>query len=552
MMKRIYICLLMLMVLSTATFAQKKGSPEYNAQLRATIIAMDSVLKYSRVVPDILMRFADEQCAKFKNDPAVMDSIAEAFYRFYNNEIYGERRYAELKRLHPEYSEVYLNEARMFHSIAYKRDEHGVMKRDSANLTKARVLKDSAKIKMPNSPEPYLLWMRLQAKFDEKDADDEIEALKRNFPNYPADLEAARYYDFIAKGDYNYLLVNALNHYEKVDLNTMKNSDLAAFSLLCTRANSADIWEKGLSVAEFGINKFPDYPSLYRFALWNAGKIKKWDDAERYGEMFLQLSDTIQKLSNDYKYLAMAKQEKKSYTDAIDFYRLQMSVPGISDDDCAHALGDIIDCYRGLGNLENAKQAFVQYEKLRLSNGMSMEAAHYQKIFNIYSDVMNDTSNSVDIRKDAYINYDSIVRIAIKASPNYTGRLSQLDIQHVRVFSQFDPSWTEDPRAHPKWGEVSLYMVEANRNYIASITESEKTVNDSYFLMFAYRHLLDYYVYSDRKEDAYGLSEIMVEMPLAFELQGLSKTRMEDYIKNYSRAEEVHKAYAIYGRKKRR
>ena len=45
MMKRIYICLLMLMVLSTATFAQKKGSPEYNAQLRATVIAIDSVLR---------------------------------------------------------------------------------------------------------------------------------------------------------------------------------------------------------------------------------------------------------------------------------------------------------------------------------------------------------------------------------------------------------------------------------------------------------------------------------------------------------------------------
>lgn len=553
MMKRIYICLLMLMLLSTATFAQKKGSPEYNAQLRATIIAMDSVLKYSRVVPDILMRFADEQCAKFKNDPAVMDSIAEAFYRFYNNEIYGERRYAELKRLHPEYSEVYLNEARMFHSIAYKRDEHGVMKRDSANLTKARVLKDSAKIKMPNSPEPYLLWMRLQAKFDEKDADDEIEALKRNFPNYPADLEAARYYDFIAKGDYNYLLVNALNHYEKVDLNTMKNSDLANFSVLCNRANSADIWQKGLTVAEFGINKFPDYATLYRFALWNAGKLKKWDEAERYGDMFIQLSDTIQKLSNDYKYLGRAKQGKKSYSSAIDMFRLQLAVPGISNSDYASALGEIVDCYSEQNDIEHTEQAYAEYEKFKKDHDMALDAADYYKIIDLYRTVMQDTTiEEKAYRMRTFEKMDSLCQLAVVASPKNTGLFNSISLNFLR--SYLNDKLGEVDVTDPLMHDYAVRAIDQNLAYQATLNQFEIPNNDSYYLMESYYWLLEHYANSGSAgmQDAFKVAEKMkMEMPMAMELTELASGRKSSYQRWEDRANYIYEHLKkTYGKKR--
>jgi len=84
------------------------------------------------------------------------------------------------------------------------------------------------------------------------------------------------------------------------------------------------------------------------------------------------------------------------------------------------------------------------------------------------------------------------------------------------------------------------------------MNQFEIPVNDTYYLMFAYRYLLEFYVQTDRQEEAYRVSEIMLDMPMAIELTGLSESRVKDYTNYTSRAEQISSVFGKkYGKKKR-
>ena len=545
----------------------KQGTTEYEAQRQAAIEALDTVIyiagnqdlrkkvfgEKTTLVTDQLLKFVDDVCEKFKNDPVLMSAIAESFFTRYGNQIYGERRFDELKKMHPTFVDAYINEGRLWHALAYRPNEEGKIVRDSAMLAKARVQFDSAKVVMPKNPEPYLVWMRLQAKYDDADADAEIEKLKKAIPGYPADLEAARYYNTIAQGDYNYLLLNALNHYEKVNVATLDPTNLAQYSLLCNRANGKQYWERGLDLAKAGIKKDPNMITLYRFGLWNAGKAEKWDDAVEMGMQFFEKGDSIEKTTADYKWMATARLEREEYEDALQLLKREIEIPSITAKDKSDALGDMVDCYRRLGDLDEATRAFGQFESFRRANNLQMEAAHYQLLFNAYSDIVLDSAYAVSERQHAYEKYDSIVRLAIAASPNYTGMLSFNDMGRVLVYAQISSTGDNNEwLQHPKIEEVAKYCIEVNKAYQSTMNQFEIPVNDTYYLMFAYRYLLEFYVQTDRQEEAYRVSEIMLDMPMAIELTGLSESRVKDYTNYTSRAEQISSVFGKkYGKKKR-
>ena len=543
----------------------KQGTTEYEAQRQAAIEALDTVIyiagnqglrkrvfgEKTTLVTDQLLKFVDEVCEKFKNDPVLMSAVAESFFTRYGNQIYGERRFDELKKMHPTFVDAYINEGRLWHALAYRPNEEGKIVRDSAMLAKARVQFDSAKVVMPKNPEPYMVWMRLQAKYDDADGDAEIEKLKKAIPSYPADLEAARYYNTIAQGDYNYLLLNALNHYEKVNVATLDPTNLAQYSLLCNRANGKQYWERGLDLAKAGIKKDPNMATLYRFGLWNAGKAEKWDDAVEMGLAFFEKGDTIEKTVADFKWLSSARMERKEYEEALQLLQRELEMPDITAKDKSDALGDVVDCYRRLGDLDEATRAFGKFESFRKTNNMQMEAVHYQLLFNAYSDIVLDSAYAVSERMRAYEKYDSIVRLAIVASPNYTGLLSYNNLQRAGVYATLEGG----DYTHPKIAEVANYAIEVNKSYQATLDPFNIPNNDTYYLMYAYYMLLEHYANSGSiaLQKAYDTAEIMLEMPLAVELTNLSAGRVNEYTQWTARAERISNLLKnTYGKKKKR
>ena len=552
MKRRIYTCLLMLLMLSTAAFAQKKGTPEYNAQLRATIVAMDSVLKNStKTPPDVLMKFADEQCAKFKNDPIVMDSIAEAFYRFYNNEIYGERRYSELKRLHPEYTNVYLTEARLFHSMAWYEDAEGWhCKSNLLEKTKTKI--DSAKIFMPANAEPYMLWVRLQSKFrhtklpdyEPPTIDSELAELKKKLPAYPAYLETARYYEeILAKRDKNWLL-DAAEFYEKAG----ENGEMTApfwvnYSLMCYTYYNNFEPEHGIKIAQKGLQQFPNYPRLLRAKFWNEGRFEKWNDVFETSKLFFQYADTLKPSYIDYKWIAQAYENTKNYAEAIEYYDKELKLVNDTTERLTALLGKV-NCYNRMtpSQFEPAVKTFAEYESLKKVSGKVMEFYDYQFLVNAYLYQTNDSTVPAAERIRYFHIADSLCDLGAKASPIYASLISEMRLETIlmnRYRLEFG-KFSGDQAALPEFHDA------AERLYKATLEQQPPLKDiDYYRMMKGYHWALVHFIFADDKPKIYEMASRMtsLDMPSEMELVTLSAGRKKDYRDWVDEAQELYNTY---------
>lgn len=520
----------------------KQGTTEYEAQRQAAIEALDTVIyiagnqdlrkkvfgEKTTLVTDQLLKFVDDVCEKFKNDPVLMSAIAESFFTRYGNQIYGERRFDELKKMHPTFVDAYIIEGRLWHALAYRPNEEGKIVRDSAMLAKARVQFDSAKVVMPKNPEPYMVWMRLQAKYDDADGDAEIEKLKKAIPGYPADLEAARYYNTIAQGDYNSLLLNALNHYEKVDVATLDPTNLAQYSLLCNRANGKQYWERGLDLAKAGIKKDPNMATLYRFGLWNAGKAEKWDDAVEMGMQFFEKGDTIEKMTDDFKWLASARQERKEYSDAIQLFKRELELQSISAKNKAEALGNIVDCYTKMNELSEATVAYHQYEAFKRANNMIMDVPDYNMLMNVYIIHYKDTLLTLDERHRALASADSLSLLAAEVGTRYRGRFYNTHFSFVNAL--FPP--VNDKPSQELLDCLKL-MEFKMKEMIDDPALAAFVPRNTYYWMIAKYNIMTWYYYSEKYPEARQYAEyLMYDMPEVAEFEVLPGIDEDDGILN--------------------
>lgn len=549
-------------MVSISALAQKKGSPEYNAQLRATVVAMDSVLKYStKTPPDILMKFADEQCKKFKNDPVVMDSIAEAFYRFYNNEIYGERRYSDLKKLHPEYKEVYLTEARLFHSMSWYEDAEGWHCKSDL-LRKAEMKLDSAKILMPTSTEPYMLWVRLQSRFrrhklldyNPPTIESELAELKKKQPTYPAYLETARYYEeVLAKKDKSWLL-DAAEFYEMAG----KHGELTApfwvnYSLMCYTYYKNFEPEYGIKVADRGLQQYPDYPRLLRAKFWNEGRFDKWDDVLETGKTFLEKRDTLTMLVDDYRWLGTANLKKKNYAEAITLFEKQQEL-GIKDSvQQVTCYRNLLDCYNGLEQFDPAVETFAQLKSYKERKGMNMSIYDYLKIEPAYRNQAADTTVVAEKRIGYFRELDSICVIEAKLSPHDAGSVLNRRLNYVLNRTKVEQG--EQDIKRPEVLKVAQELVKAVSDLQANQSESEKDPMDTYYMVTGYRAMMVHYYFTDKQEEAFKVAEtILYDMPKAETLrsQGLRPNYVDVYVTYKSAAQQIYDSLRAKFTKKRR
>lgn len=562
MMKRIYICLLMLMVLSTAAFAQKKGSPEYNAQLRATVIAMDSVLKNSRVVPEILMRFADEQCAKFKNDPVLMSAIADLFLTSYNNEIYSNERYTKLKQMYPNYIDAYLNEASLFHSRAWI----DAPAYDIKFLQNAKNQIDSAKILFPTNPEPYMKWVRMQAPFryvrlggyENLTLDHELEELHKKFPTYPCYLEIARYYDEvlskkkgISRDDMINYIVYAGEFYGKADINTLKQNEIVDYAYICYQINDEEHLNKGLEVLDYGIRKYPEYAYNYRFKMWIEGKLSQWENLVATGKVFMQKSDSLPKLNDDYMWLGIANLRMKHYEDAISYFKMQQEL-GIKDSmQQVACYRNLLDCYNGQSDLHHAVETFEKLKSFKEEKGIDMTVFDYLKLETAYRNQTIDTTIVAEKRIEFFKKLISICEIEGKLSPADIGSFYNNRFNYT--FQLIGVEFGEQDIKRPEVLQAAKDLVDVVTNLQASQSEAEKDVNDTYYLCAGYRAMMVHYFYTDNEQEAYKLAEhILFEMPEAIELQGLHSSYANYYISYKSAAQQIYDTLrSKFGRKRK-
>lgn len=558
--------------------SKKTQTTEYKAKRQATVEALDSIIKTTGrstvITPDHLMSFLDEKCKEFDWDPVLMDSIASAMYTLYGNEVWGERRFIQLKQRHPTFVEAYYTEGLLFHTLAWINSD-GVSY-DPEFLAKAKVQIDSAKLIVPESEEPYMLWVKWQGKYDPEGITAEIDTLKMRIPDYPGYLEVAR--DFAQKSDNDRsFLPSARKCYSKAEHDHMKLGDYQLYSTLCYRIGTSqklkEDFLEGIEVATEGLRKFPNDPNLIRMKLWNSAylptvpartidgqrvpqltaeeKKERWDSAYAVSLEFIELPDSFTRTATDYRWLGQINMETKHYSDAVKYYKKQIKA-GITDStQYVTALLNIINADRQLSNYEDAILTFEELESYKKARGMEVDASDYNAITHVYRIILGDSLETKEYRMQAYETMDSLCRIAAKADPNnsvvFESRIldylfSYLAVKHGEVDITDEAVLTFSQR-----------IVDMELEYQATLDPFSIPHNNSYILLYAYRDILEHYANSGFYEEAYFTSQKMLDLPLAFELTDLSKGQSANYTSWMSRAEQISNLLKkTYGGKKRK
>ena len=424
------ILILVLAAVSVSVSADKKKKnvwptdSAYIAHRRATIMAMDSVLKLSGLSPDPLMRFADHKCAEFNHDPELMRAIASGFVFHAGYIKEGFQRYQDIKKRYPKDFESYSGYAAALFDKSVTVNPNSGLTRDPDmfNLAKAQI--DSAKTAFPNDIRPYTWWIARCTFYAYNDSmqvfiNDEVEALRKKFPNNNADYEAAKIlgnkdayplnmanfeHSYIDDGEGGYVDKwffqaearrdsLAQHYYDKADINTLSEDVLTIVSNYyyestqtknITRAGRAALYRKGLERAALGMKKFPDNDNFKYLQLWNAaelasyhyrvansdsvkkmGEERKWDELDlssSYATQALQAYENLNKPADsiDYKavmYAAMATQYQGKHEDAIQLYQQALNKRPPYYDTKFHNL-DSLTAYQNMASCYNTLEHY--------------------------------------------------------------------------------------------------------------------------------------------------------------------------------------------------
>lgn len=571
----------------------KKGTLAYNAQREAARIAMDSIMRFTRtkdesekhfgeyLQQDYVVKFADLLCAKFDNDPVFMDSVASGFYTIYGDAFLGEKRFAELKQMHPNFVDAYYTEALLFHTLAWAESSTSY---NPEFLRKAKEQIDSAKLIVPNDPEPYMKWVRWQGKYDPEGIYTEIDTLKMRIPSFPGYLEIAREFALRADDD-RMFLPSARKTFQKAEHDHMKLGDYQLYANICYRIGSSqklkEDFQEGVAIANEGLSKFPKDPILLRFKLYNQSflptvpartidgarvpqltadeKKEAWDSAYAASLAFDELPDTFKRTATDYRWMGQANMETKHYAEAVSYFKKQIEMGLTDSTQYATALLNIINCDRQLSEYDDAISTFAQLEKYKQEHGMEVDAMDYNEITHVYRLLLGDTLQSNEARLNAYVKMDSLCLIAAKVSPEnsvtFESRILQYMFNYLQIkLGKIDVTDEEFKR-------FAEGVIDAEKSYQATLDPFSIPHANTLMLFWAYRQLLLHYYYTERTQSdydekmqkAYDITEIMLDMPLAMELTDLTKGQSDTYTEFMTLAEDVNGSLrGTYGKKRRR
>ena len=553
--------------------SKKTQNVEYRAKRQATVLALDSIIKTTGrsnvITPDHLMSFLDEKCKEFDWDPVLMDSIASAMYNLYGNEVWGERRFIQLKQRYPTFVEAYYTEGLLFHTLAWLNSD-GVSYKPEF-LAKAKQQIDSAKIILPDSPEPYMKWVRWQGKYDPEGITAEIDTLKMRIPDYPGYLEVAR--DFAQKSDNDRsFLPSARKCYGKAEHDYMKLGDYQLYSTLCYRIGTSqklkEDFLEGIEVATEGLTKFPNDPNLIRMKLWNSAylptvpartidgqrvpqltaeeKKERWDSAYAVSLQFIELPDSFTRTATDYRWLGQINMETKHFSDAVKYYKKQIKA-GITDStQYVTALLNIINADRQLSNYEDAITTFEELESYKKAHGMEVDASDYNAITHVYRIILGDTLETREYRMQAYERMDSLCLIGAKKSPDNSVVFEMRILQYM--FNYLQIKLDKIDVTDEKFKFFAEGVIDVEKKYQATLDPYSIPHANTLMLFWAYRQLLLHYYYTDKSQSdynekmqiAYNLSETMLDMPLAMELTDLTKGQRDTYTEFMTLAEDIN------------
>ncbi len=248
------------------------------------------------------------------------------------------------------------------------------------------------------NPEPYRKYAQINSKVNPSASAAKLEELRTVRPDYPVDVINATIYMRANN------LTKALEYYDKVDKNSMESGDLVNYAL-CGFLKGQ--FEKSLSVAEFGANKFPRHPALNRLVFFNSTNLKDYQKALTYADRLFTKSDSAKISSSDYLYYGYAHNGNKNYDKAIEMFRKCIEEAPDAKGDVLDAQSNIASAYQAKGDYTNAIAEYRKYmEKVE-----KVKNTDFASLAQIYMDWGSDLTGAEQASKFEEANkvYDEMI-----------------------------------------------------------------------------------------------------------------------------------------------
>ena len=248
----------------------------------------------------------------------------------------------------------------------------------------------------PQDPTAYVKYARVYQKVDPNGAVAMLEKLRTIKPDYPVDAAAGYMYSS------NNQLKSAMNYYDKV-ANVTSLEDYILFDYAST-AYVLEQYDKALNLAQTGIQKYPQYGSFNRIALYSSDKQKQYEAAVKYGDALFAATDTIKYTQNDYIYYADALSNVGRVDDAIASYKHITEVAPDNKDVNKY----ISDAYTKAKKFPEAVAAYEQYLKDAAENVSYKDYDNFADIYLNQAEVATTDADKAAAYKHASDIYGQI------------------------------------------------------------------------------------------------------------------------------------------------
>ena len=269
-----------------------------------------------------------------------------------------------------------------------------------------------------------------------------------------------------------------MSHYDKVaDPTTIEDYILFDYALT---AYALEEYDKAVSLAQKGIQKYPNYGSFNRVVLYASDKQKNSPTAVEYGDKLFAATDTVKYTANDYTYYADALLNVGRIDDAITAYK---HIPEV-DPENKEVNKLISDAYLKAKKFD---EAVVAYEAYLAAKGEECTYKEYDNFADIYLEQSEAAAD--EAAKKAALQKAADIYGTIAEKYDYAAVYALF--KQANVFHAINPDL-----------KVGLAMPYYKK--LAEKIESlpEKTAADLKKLGTAYQYLAVHYIQNDKVADA--------------------------------------------------
>ena len=350
----------------------------------------------------------------------------------------------------------------------------------------------------PKNPEAYRKYASVYRKISPAGAVAKLKELGQQVPDYPVDAII---------GHINYISNNfdeAIDYFDKVPKDKLEKMDIieSAFSAYLTQK-----YDKGIEMAEYGLQKEPRNSTLNRLAMFCNTEKGNFDKALDFADRLFNKSDSANISYMDYVYYGNALNGLKKHDEAIAMYKKALEQEFDNKDKRAGVIKTLSDAYKGIKDYENAIKFYEQY-LTDVSKASASDHAGLGQLYVQHANSLEDDAQKIEKFKKADEIYANLLS-------KYTDIEDYVAFQRARIGMYMDPE-SKQELAKPHYEKlVELLGAKADR---------DKT--DHVRLVEAYRYLISYYLITKNdtntaKEFARKLQEIDPENDTAKQVLGL-------------------------------